>query len=363
MALTTVDQGLLSTAAQYTGFKNRLINGRMSISQRGTSFSTRSGYTLDRWFVNLGTPTTVATTQSTDAPTGFSNSLLVTVTTGGTIGSSVNYLVQFIEGNNVADLSFGTTSASTITISFWVKSSVTGTFGGSLRNFAVAPATTTRAYPFTYTISSANTWEQKSVTIAGDGVGGAGQWNTGTEGSFSVFFDLGSGALSGTANAWASANLIGVTGTQTSLMTGNGNTFYLTGVQLEKGSTATSFDYRPYTTELQLCQRYCYRVQNTGSNTCGFGSMLVTYTATRAFGILSAPVTMRTYPAITFNGAAVLTPAFASIAITAITVYQAPSLSSKDYYLEFNAASGFTGACLPVLSGSSSSFVQLESEL
>jgi hypothetical protein len=287
MPLTVVDQGLLSSTAQYTGFKNRIINGRMSISQRGTSFSTRSGYTLDRWFVNLGTPTTVATTQSTDAPTGFSNSLLVTVTTGGTIGSSVNYLVQFIEGNNVADLSFGTTSASTITISFWVKSSVTGAFGGSLRNFAVAPATTTRAYPFTYTISSANTWEQKSVTIAGDGVGGVGQWNTGTEGSFSVFFDLGSGALSGTANAWASANLIGVTGTQTSLMTGNGNTFYLTGVQLEKGSTATSFDYRPYGTELQLCQRY-YEI-----------SMIVAYVAANDYRSGYWKVSKRASPAIT----------------------------------------------------------------
>ena len=363
MALTQVDQGLLSSTAQYTGFKNRIINGRMSISQRGTSFSTRSGYTLDRWLISIPTPTTVSTTQSTDAPTGFTNSLLVTVTTGGTIGASANYITQFIEGNNVADFSFGTSSASSVTISFWVKSSVTGTFGASLRNYTDAPATTYRGYPFTYTVTSANTWEQKTVTIAGDGTGGAGQWNTGTQGSFSVFFDLGSGVLTGTANAWASSNLIGVTGTQTSLMTGSGNTFYLTGVQLEKGSTATSFDYRPYTTELQLCQRYCYRVQNTGSNTCGFGNMLVTYTATRAFGILSAPVPMRSYPAITFNGAAVFTPAFASVAITAMNVYQAPSFSSKDYYLEFNAASGFTGSCLPVLSGGASSFVQLEAEL
>ena len=237
-------------------FKNRIINGGMTISQRGTSFTSAGAYSLDRWYQNVPTPSSFSVSQSSTAPAGFTKSLAVTVTTGGTIGGAANYLVQFIEGNNVADLSFGTSSASTITISFWVRSSVTGTFGGALRNSAVSPATSFRSYPFTYSISASNTWEYKTVTITGDGTAGAGQWNTDTSASFSLFFDLGSGAVTGTAGAWAGANAVGATGTQTSLMTTNGATFYITGVQLEKGSTATSFDYRPYGTELALCQRY-----------------------------------------------------------------------------------------------------------
>jgi hypothetical protein len=362
MALTQVDQGLLSTAAQYTGFKNRLINGRMSISQRGTSFSTRSGYTLDRWTVSIPTPTTVATTQSTDAPTGFTNSLLVTVTTGAALASP-NYLVQFIEGNNVADCAFGTASAHTVTISFWVKSSVTGTFGGSLRNYTAAPATSFRGYPFTYTISSANTWEQKSITIPGDGVGGAGQWNTGAEGSFSVFFDLGSASLTGTANAWASANLIGVTGTQTSLMTGNGNTFYLTGVQLEKGSTATSFDYRPYGTELALCQRYYYKWLNDTASS-KYSLMLQAYSTTAAYGkLFDLPVTMRTTPTATatgtFNGMSSTggtTTAFSGKTIDANT---AQSLSTSAW----TGSSGLVAGNVTTIGVVASAYIEVSAEL
>lgn len=298
----TTESGYSLGAGNASSFKNRIINGGMTISQRGTSFSGNpNGYTLDRFTTTLQTPSSVTTTQSTDAPTGFVNSLLVTVTTGGTIGSSLNYIAQYIEGNNVADFAFGTSSAKSVTISFWVKSSVTGTFGGSLRNFTAAPATTFRAYPYTYTINSANTWEQKTITIAGDGVSGAGQWNTGTQGSFAVFFDLGStSAYTGTANAWVSANYIGVTGTQTTLMTGSGNTFYMTGLQLEAGTVATSFDFRSYGTELNLCQRYCEVLsfdndQYTGA--CGFAT-------TGGSSYFSQPWTQvkRTIPSFTFSG-------------------------------------------------------------
>ena len=277
----------------FVGMKNRIINGAMAISQRGTSF-TSTGYATDRWNQSLSTPSSYSASQSSTAPTGFTKSLAITVTTGGTIGGSLNYIVQFIEGNNVADLGFGTSSASTITISFWVRSSVTGTFGGALRNYVAGSASSFRGYPFTYSISASNTWEYKTVTIAGDGASGSGQWNTDSNGAFSLFFDLGSGAATGTAGSWGSNNVVGATGTQTSLMTTNGATFYITGVQLEKGSTATAFDYRPYGTELALCQRYY--VQIVKGSTGGMASASY-FSATRADGLMPLPVPMRTTPA------------------------------------------------------------------
>ena len=256
MPLTTVSQGLLSTDAQYTGFKNRLINGAMMIDQRNAGASitpTTSGdwWGCDRWrfFIN-GASSKFSTQQSSIAPVGFSNSTLITSLSAYSVASTDNLtLAQIIEGFNTSDLNFGTANAQPVTISFWVRSSLTGAFGGSLANSA-----SDRSYPFSYTISAANTWEQKSVTIAGDT---SGTWIGATNGAgLRVRFNIGSGSnFLGTANAWASGNILAPTGS-TSVVGTNGATFYITGVQLEKGSTATSFDYRPYGTELALCQRY-----------------------------------------------------------------------------------------------------------
>lgn len=282
------------------GFRNRIINGAMAISQRGTSF-TSTGYATDRWNQSLSTPSSYSASQSSTAPTGFTKSLAITVTTGGTIGGSLNYIVQFIEGNNVADLGFGTSSASTITISFWVRSSVTGTFGGALRNYVAGSASSFRGYPFTYSISASNTWEYKTVTIAGDGASGSGQWNTDSNGAFSLFFDLGSGAATGTAGSWGSNNVVGATGTQTSLMTTNGATFYITGVQLEKGSTATSFDFRDYGRELILCQRYYQQITGNGVTTNYFGYAVAVAT-NQAYITVPLVVTMRSSPTVAYTG-------------------------------------------------------------
>ena len=238
------------------GLKNRIINGAMVIDQRNAGASVTIGsagnlvYTLDRWAAYCDQNSKYSVQQSSTAPTGFSNSLLFTSLSAYTVGSGEAFgFNQLIEGFNTADLGFGSASASTVTLSFWVRSSLTGTFGGSLRNSA-----SNRSYAFSYTISTANTWEQKSITIAGDT---SGTWIGATNGiGLRVWFSLGVGSTyTGTANAWAGANYLQPTGA-TSVVGTNGATFYITGVQLEKGSTATSFDYRPYTTELQLCQRY-----------------------------------------------------------------------------------------------------------
>jgi len=294
MPLTTVDQGLLSTNAQYTGFKNRLINGGMVIDQRnaGASVSASGSTTFftDRWSILENTDGTATAQQVTTAPTGFSNSLLFTVTSADSslTGTQQAIIRQPIEGFNTADLAFGTASAATVTLSFWVRSSVTGTFGGSFRNSA-----NDRSYPFTYTISSANTFEQKSVTIAGDT---SGTWIGATNGiGLEVIFSLGAGPdRSGTANAWASSNLVSATGA-TNLMATNGATFYITGVQLEKGSTATSFDYRPYGTELALCQRYFYNHVSGANKYFSLSSM---FSSSYLFAFVNFPVTMRTTPTL-----------------------------------------------------------------
>jgi len=244
-----------------TNFVNRIINGDMRIDQRnaGASVAFASGvntYALDRWYVDNATDGAFTIEQVEDAPAGFYQSLKLAVTTAdASIGSTQDAVIQQrIEGLNVTDLGFGTASAATVTLSFWVKSSLTGAFGGSLMNSAYS-----RAYPFSFTISAANTWEQKTVTIAGDT---SGTWLYTNGIGMRVSFSMAAGSsYSGTANAWASTLLFQPTGS-TNVIGTNGATFYITGVQLEAGSVATPFERRPYGTELQLCSRYYQKSYN-----------------------------------------------------------------------------------------------------
>jgi hypothetical protein len=245
--------GGTGTTVGHNGFKNRIINGAMMIDQRNAGASVTptvtNTYTLDRWVAQLSAASKYSVQQSSTAPAGFINSMLVTSLAATSVGSTDYYAMrQMVEGLNVSDFAWGTASAAPITISFWVRSSLTGTFGGVVSNNAE-----NRCYPFTYTISAANTWEQKSITIAGDQ---SGTWLTTNGIGLRLIFGLGVGSTySGTAGAWSSSLYLTATGA-TSVVGTSGATFYITGVQLEKGSTATSFDYRPYGTELALCQRY-----------------------------------------------------------------------------------------------------------
>jgi hypothetical protein len=239
MALTQVDQGLLGTYAQYTGFKNRIINGAMTINQRAYSATPSSDgtYTLDRWvaYGQASAASKFSVAQSSTAPSGFINSLLITSTSAYTVGSGdYQSICQFVEGLNVYDLAWGTASASPVTLSFRVYSSLTGTFGGAIQNSGRS-----RSYPFSYSIPVANTWTTISVTIAGDT---SGTWLTTNGIGINLFFGLGVGSTySNTAGAWAAGDYRSATGA-TSVVGTSGATFYITGVQLEKGSTATSFD-------------------------------------------------------------------------------------------------------------------------
>jgi hypothetical protein len=271
--------------------KNRIINGNMTIDQRNAGASvtpTNGQYTLDRWQARLTAASKFSIQQSSTAPTGFNNSIIATSLSAYSVGSSDGFFIQQrIEGYNVADLNWGTANAKTVTLSFWVRSSLTGTFGGSLFN-----DNADRSYPFTYTISSANTWTQASVTIAGDTTG---TWLTTNGNGLSVNFSLGAGtSVSGTAGAWAGATYYSATGA-TSVVGTNGATFYITGVQLEVGSTATSFDYRSYGTEFQLCQRYYYvMVSGAGS----YFSNAFYYSSSHLISAINYPVAMRTDPTL-----------------------------------------------------------------
>jgi hypothetical protein len=265
-------------ASSNFGFKNRIINGAMVIDQRNAgaaSANTINGYFLDRWNVTQSTTGKVIAQQNASSvtpPTGFSNYLGTTSQSAYSVTSTDFFLIfQPIEGFNTSDFAFGTANAVPITISFWVRSSLTGNFGAAIKNSAA-----NRSYPFSYTISSANTWEQKSVTIAGDT---SGTWIGATNGiGLYVLFSLGSGSTRlGTANAWATANYDAPTGS-TSVVGTSGATFYITGVQLEKGSTATSFDYRPIGTELQLCQRYYEQIIAENRMLISTGYMLISST-------------------------------------------------------------------------------------
>lgn len=275
-ALITNGSGTLAWAYPY-GNRNLIINGAMQVAQRGTSAVTiNSGsaqYLLDRFYASGQSSAGVFTVeQSTDTPANFKNSLKVTVTTAdSSIGSTANYrLQQSLEGQNISHLNYGSSDAQTITLSFYVKSSLTGTFGGRLSNSALD-----RSYPFTYTISSANTWERKTVTIAGDT---SGTWLDTNGVGIALVWSIGAGSSRlGTAGAWAGTRYDGASG-QTNIIATNSATFFITGIQLEVGEQATPFEHRSYGEQLQLCRRYFTRY--TGNTVFAVGQAISTSQAT-----------------------------------------------------------------------------------
>lgn len=348
--ITTSDG--VSSAGLY-GLKNRIINGDMRIDQRNSGSSvtpTASGYTLDRWYAGLSAASKYSVQQnaaSVTPPTGFSNYLGVTSLSAYSITSGDYFIIrQNIEGFNSADLAWGTASAAPITLSFWVRSSLTGTFGGSLTNSAE-----NRSYPFTYTISAANTWEQKSVTVAGDTTG---TWVTNNGIGIRLNFGLGVGStISGTAGSWAATAYLSAT-SATSVVGTNGATFYVTGVQLEKGSTATSYDYRFYGTELNWCQRYYWRNTATGIFT-SFGFSTSRGSSASEF-FVQFPVTMRAAPT-TFDYSSLMVGLYAGGTTSAISsaTLSTPntSLSSSAISLTAAASIGSAGQALTVFANNS----------
>jgi hypothetical protein len=323
----------------YYSFKNRIINGDMRIDQRNNGASvtltTGSVYPVDRFVAFEDTDGTMTAEQVQVAPTGFTDSLVFTTGTADTSLSAAQYCgaSQLVEGFNVADLGWGTANASTVTLSFWVRSSLTGTFSGSLRNSAAD-----RAYVFTYSISSANIWEYKTITVAGDT---SGTWLTNNGIGLRLWFSFGAGSTysTSTTGSWIAGNFFNQTGSVALIGTASA-TFYITGVQLEKGIVATSFDYRPYGTELALCQRYFFQSSATSIGRASSGA------ATYSIGF-SLPVVMRSKPTIsgasfTVNTGSAGTPAIDPVA-AATTNTNFLTLQNTDNNWTTNAYIAFTG--------------------
>jgi hypothetical protein len=313
--------------------RNRIINGDMRIDQRNAGASVSNGaaaytYSVDR-FAGYGTSASKFTMQqSTTVPAGFVNSVIVTSSAATTPGSNDAYgFLQRIEGTNLSDLGFGSANAKTVTISFWVRSSITGTYAVALVNSGYA-----RCYPGTYTISAANTWEYKTVTIAGDT---SGTWLTTTGIGAEMWFDLGSGSnFNGTANSW-NGSLKTRTSSTANWIGTSGATFYITGVQLEVGSVATEFERRPYGMELMLCQRYYQIVAKAAQAALAAGRGGAS--GTRCHFVLYFSVAMRTTPtppaAMTFGvyrASAVTSTGSISITVS----YYDPTNSSIGCYID-----------------------------
>jgi hypothetical protein len=300
--------------------RNKIINGAMEIDQRNNGASVTvnnavGGYGLDRWYYENNSGAGVFTLQQvSDAPSGFVNSLKITTTTAdATLNATDRALIaQKIEGYNIIDFAFGTSSAKSITLSFWCKCSLTGTFGGVITNNAG-----NRSYPFTYTINVASTWEYKTVTISGDITG---TWLTNNSAGAILIWGLGVGSTySGTAGAWAAAQYLSATGGVNVIGT-NSATWQITGVQLEVGSVATPFERRLINQELAMCQRYYYE-QNIDIQTPAAASLLQRY---------NFPVTMRTSPTIANKVAG----NFFNISVT----NDAGNTSSQGFYFQISGS-------------------------
>jgi len=341
LAGMSADRATFLAGTQDFGFRNRIINGNMVIDQRNAGASvtpTVDGQYggPDRWGYWLSQASKFSVQQSTVAPTGFSNSVLVTsLSSYAVTGNDYFGVIQKIEGFNFADLMWGTANAQTITVSFWVRSSLTGTFGGAMTNNAF-----NRSYPFSYTISAANTWEQKTVTIAGDTTG---TWVGSTNGVGTILqFSLGavSGRL-GTAGAWAANWFVGSTGA-TSVVGTNGATFYITGVQLEAGTVASPFERIDYGRQLIQCQRYCEVLRPTGVTT--YAQLAIGQNEASTSGTVGYfyQVAKRAQPTVTYDTAskyAVTGSGGSAIALTSISTARADTTSLA---IGFGVASGLT---------------------
>ena len=262
--------------------RNLIINGAMTIDQRngGAVVSNANGYVTDRWTLAKYGPGGGAYSgqQVSDAPDDFDHSLKVTITTANA-GTTNDYWQAFqtVEGFNSKHLKWGTSAAKTVTVSFWVKSSVTGTYSFAFFNNGFNSGN--RALATTYTINAANTWEYKTLTINGDGTAGASYWGTTNVQGVGCYWDLGCGDSQNIpADTWTSANARRVAGSVKLIQTANA-TWQITGVKLEVGSVATAYDHRSYGEELNLCLRYFEKINYANTEFVALGVSNTTTTA------------------------------------------------------------------------------------
>ena len=352
MALNVVSTDRLSTNVKTSNLatglsekvgqnKNAIINGAMGIAQRGTSHTGLGGaagvYHLDRWRTSHTMTTGRYTvTQDSSGPAGLPNSLKVDITTaeGSLNVASAQCLLQILEGQDVQFLEKGTATAKSLTVSFWVKSTTTGTY-----ILEVQDHDNSRILNKAYTISSADTWEKKTLTFAGDTTGALTDDN-GASLLFNFYLAAGTNFTSGTlGTSWAATTNANRAVGQTNLFSSTSNNFYITGIQAEVGDTATDFEHRSYGDELARCQRYCYK--RAASATATYQRFMEgrAHDADTARFLITLPVTMRAVPSVAYTG---------SFTTTGGTYTGTPAVeteaSSHDYlcFSTGNSGSGWT---------------------
>jgi hypothetical protein len=352
--------GFADNATQNTTFRNILVNGAMQLAQRGTSFSSitsGNNYATDRWKFQVNTQGTWTQSQETDGPTGsgFIKSTKLLCTTADASPAAGDYLIfsQALEGQNLQQLRKGTSSAQQITLSFWVKSNVTGTYITEIRD-----QDNTRQICKSYTISASATWEYKTLTFAGDITGALDNDNNL---SLLPIWWLGAGSnfTSGTlATSWAAGTDANKAVGQTNVAAAINNYWQITGVQMEIGPAPTPFEFRPYYVELSQCQRYY-----TELNLAVFLTQSHTTTVTR--GNLFLPTTMRANPTATLDNANRIT--YLGV-LDYVGVYTGSiETSSKErVFVAYTRSSGSSWTAnnpLAITSTGSDSYIKLSSEI
>ena len=352
--------GVTSVNGGQLGARNAIINGAMNVNQRqlGTQTVNSTIYTTDRWQANQTAAGKYSVGNSTTAPSGFTNSFLATSLSAYSVSSTdIFFFQQNIEGYNSSHFGWGTSDAKSVVLSFYVRSSLTGTFGGCLANSAH-----NRSYPFSYTISSANTWERVSVAIAGDTTG---TWLTTTGIGIQVIFGLGGGSTrSGTAGSWQASTLYTATGA-VSLVGTSGATLYITGVQLEvsDSGTASDFEHESYGTTLQKCQRYYYQLTPGSGGTIYMVGGVEGATG-GALGGVSFPTVMRVNPTATILGTNTTKIYTAATGTDDSITIGGNRCSTTTGSFEFSGLSGATPGQVAVLyNGGSTSGVSFDAEL
>jgi len=351
--------GEVLTNSQIGGRRNLIINGSQIVAQRGTGAVTSNvSFPVDRWQITNSSGASISVQQNSDVPSGegfaFCTKYTVTSADSGVTGTEDALFRQHIEGQDITQLAWGTSSAKTVTLSFYVKSSLTGTFGGALKN-----SDNSRAYPFTYTISSANTWEHKTITIVGET---SGTWLSTNGIGVRVVFSMGSGSdRLGTAGAWNSNNNDGATG-QTQVVETVNATWQITGVQFEIGK-ATPFEHRSFGEELALCQRYYYR-RTIGTSYVDYMPYAIAYGTTDIQGGIFHPVKMRASPSLVFSG--VLRASQGNAVVTSSSGFGFTSVSTADsmvFYTHGGAFSGLTQFRGYSIYGNANDYMEVKSEL
>jgi hypothetical protein len=362
--LTSTDQqNSGGPVSPYVAGKNAIINGGMDIAQRGTTPSISNGYLgLDRWKCYLSTGI-YSVAQVTDAPNGFGYSTKLTVTTPQASLGSLDYYsyLQLIEGFNSQNTGWGTSSAQPVTLSFWVKSSLTGTFSVTIQNPGLDST-----YVATYTINSANTWEKKTVTYPARTTGTFAKDNTT---SIVLLFGLGTGSTfsTSTVNTWTTGNVFSATG-QVNFISTNAATWYVTGVQLEVGSVATPFSRAGGTVqgELALCSRYYYRFTSVNTTaTYRYYCMGQAVSSTGAYSALSLPVPMRTTPSFNASTTSLLAATGANNSINTLSSIGPDQLTNDVAGIAITVSSGLSAgnATRLVSNANNTSFLEFSAEL